>query len=346
MAAAAACGAGAVAGGDTGGEWRALPPAPIPASVDAMAGWTGAEAVFWAGSNLRRDFAHTEGAAYDPATDEWRKLPVPGWGHPGLVGLMHDGVFSMTAKGAVLRLDPADGTTTDLPRPEGLLPAALAMADDELWVLGPRGRFAGPAQGVAIARYDERDDAWVAGPAFEGADEMGPLFVGDLFIDQPVVSTGTEIVVWSSRGRGLAYEPRSETWRLLPEIGEVNVVRSTPAVIAGTLVVVAETADGGRGVARWDDGAWTWRDVDLESSSFDALTVAAAGDWLVVLGPETAPAAIHVETGRVDTSPDSPIAGLQAPNTVWTGDALVVWGGVRPDGDINAPTGALWTPPA
>jgi hypothetical protein len=73
------------------GVWRPIADAPIEARPYAASAWTGTEAVFWAGSSLSRDFAYSDGAAFDPTTNSWRGLTVPGWGHPGLSSVFFDG---------------------------------------------------------------------------------------------------------------------------------------------------------------------------------------------------------------------------------------------------------------
>lgn len=86
--------------------WAVLPDAPIGRRAYPVSTWTGTEAWFWAGSSLDRRFAYADGAAYDPATDAWRKVPVPGWGHPGLVSVVVDGQLFATPR------EPSDASTS------------------------------------------------------------------------------------------------------------------------------------------------------------------------------------------------------------------------------------------
>jgi hypothetical protein len=58
-------------------SWRRIPPAPIELT-DAVAVWTGKEMIVFGASLDNRNFGRTEyavGAAYDPLTDSWRRLP-------------------------------------------------------------------------------------------------------------------------------------------------------------------------------------------------------------------------------------------------------------------------------
>ncbi len=61
--------------------WRRLPPAPLSARADATAVWTGREVLVVGGIPAVRtdqDRGFTDGAAYDPARDTWRRLaPSP-----------------------------------------------------------------------------------------------------------------------------------------------------------------------------------------------------------------------------------------------------------------------------
>lgn len=353
----AGCG-GAIEAGDSddvpvsieAGTWRTLPVAPISFRAHTVSGWSGSEALFWAGSNLERGFAHTDGAAYDPATDTWRKLRVPGWGHPGLAGAVFDDRLFVAAKGGLLLIDPADGSDDGLPPAPGFVPGTVVATDTAVWSLGPTD-FDGSGR-VGIARYDMVTGGWVAGSIFEGTPEMQGLLDFGLFVEESVVWTGSEIVVWSGTGRGLAYDPSASTWRVLPQLapaeGTLNAAEA--AATNSGLAVLTTTDIGGRasvGVAVLDGESWSWHDTDLEGIDFETVTIAAAGDWLLVFGPDHPPYSVHVTTGESVGHDDGPLAGIEAPNTVWTGDELVIWGGVPTQyEDEPIVGGAVWTPPS
>lgn len=335
------------------GVWRELPEAPIAARPYAVAGWSGSEVFFWAGSNLRRDFAHTTGAAYDPESATWRELPVPGWGHPGTAGAVFEGQLYVAAKGGASRIDPSDGSATDLPSVPGFTLATLVAAGGALWGLGPAsGSDEAPVQ-VGIARYDGEADVWVSGPLFEGAPQLGNLFRGLQFVEQTVVWTGSELVVWSQNGLGLSFDPAAESWRLLPPIvlPQGTLKDSAIAVAGSRLVALVEVEDGdtrGHGVASWDGQMWTWRDTDIDVADFALVTIAGADGWILVFSPHRPPYTVHIPSGASIRHENAPIAGVQSPNVVWTGDELVIWGGVTTlnEDDRNPPRGAAWTPPS
>ncbi len=60
------------------GRWRTLPPSPLSARAGQAASWTGTEMIIWGGYDrvsAHRFAVTSSGAAYDPATSTWRRLP-------------------------------------------------------------------------------------------------------------------------------------------------------------------------------------------------------------------------------------------------------------------------------
>lgn len=325
------------------GAWNPVAAGPLDTRANAATAWTGSEALFWAGSNLTRGLAFADGAAYDPATDTWRTIPVPGWGHPGMASAFLDGEFWATAKGGAVRYDPATGEAVDLTPPDDLLLAAIVVADGEIHGLGPRDWTADGAAEIGIARYRPDRDRWEEA-VFLDAPIGGD---GDLYpflIEWPVLWTGDEVVLWFPDGRGLAHDPRTGTWRELPTLalpdGSVPTV-TRAAVAGGRVVVLAATADGGATGAAWLDGdRWRWPDDRLPIGLTDATTVVGAGDWVVAFSPATPPVVLHGPSGTWEVAGSGP--RVEAPNTVWTGDRLVVWGGYGPEGGGAA--ASVWVP--
>ncbi len=343
----AATGGGDIAAPPDHGTWRELPLAPIGVRPYALAGWSGAEAVFWAGSNLRRDHAHTRGTAYRPSTDSWRELPVPGWGHPGLTGTVFAGDIYAAAKGGLARIDLGTGVDTRLPDPPGFIPVTIVATEGALWAVGPKNFSTGEPTGAGIARYLPEADAWAPGPDFEGAPEL-PDLLRDEFAAQPVLASASDIFVWHPDGQGLRFDAAAGTWQLLPPlVPPQGTVRGTEVAIAGSQLVALVATGTSYGVAAWDGVAWTWRNLVLELADFSAVSIAGAPGWILVFGPGHPPYTVDVATGEAVRHDEAPIAGVQAPNTVWTGEELVIWGGV-PDRDETTrepPGGAVWVPP-
>ncbi len=334
------------------GTWSPMAEAPIGPRPYAVSAWTGTEAVFWAGSSLSRGFAYTDGAAYDPISDSWRTLVVPGWGHPGLTSAYLDGEIYALAKGGGSRFDPVDGTWVDLPLVDTMFLAATVATDDAIWGLGPAGANPTGQPDLAIARYDHAADRWVYGPVYESDETTGPIVQGLFQLDGPVLWTGSEIVVWNGAAGGVAFDPSSDTWRPLGPPGPPSgSVRDSTAVMtsAGLVAVVdVEDAEGSRvDFALMVDGEWAWVDTEIPVGDFQTVTVAGAGDWIVLFSATDAPVTVHMPSGTWRRHDAGPIAGVEAPNTVWTGDRLIVWGGVAESAASNTAAfdGATWTPP-
>ncbi len=332
------------------GSWETMAEAPIQTRPHAVAAWTGTEALFWAGSSLDRGFAYTDGAAYDPSTDTWHSLPGPGWGHPGLSSAFADGQLYALAKGSGVRFNPGDGTWTDLPPVEGMFLAGAVAADDTVFGLGPTAINRDGQTDIAIARYSLQANNWTYGPVFEGTPDTLSLFQDTAFLDQPVLWTGTEVVLWNPEGGGVAYSPTTETWRQIPAppAEAATIITSEATIVDTALVVVAQTSTAGNiALASYQDSAWTWKNLNISIPDLNQATIAAAGDWLIVFAPDQDPIIIQPSTGETTQDHTGLLGGLRAPNTVWTGHSLIIWGGIPTptESNPNPASGAIWTPP-
>lgn len=333
----------------TFGTWSPLPDAPIGPRAYAVSAWTGEEALFWAGSNLDRNFAHTDGAAYDPAADTWRSIPVPGWGHPGLTGAVLDGQLYALAKGGGVRFDLVDGTWADLPPVEGMFFAATVATDDAIWGLGPSGQNIAGQPDLATARYDPATNTWSYGPVLEGTDDQAPIVNNFPGPGSTVHWDGTEVIVWGGADGGVAFDPAGQTWRVIepPTPPAGRPLDSLAAVTDDGLsvLVTSQTPEGPIGsLAVLRPEGWRWLETTIPIQNLETVTLAEAGDWLAVFSADRSPVTIHVPSGAWTQHDDAPLARVPAPNTVWTGDRLVVWSGVQ-NTDPTAPEGAVWVPP-
>lgn len=320
------------------GRWEAAPDAPIGPRFQPVAAWTGAEAVFWAGSNEQRSFAFTDGAAYDPATRSWRELPVPGWGHPGLTGTWFDGVLFVHAKGGASRFDPASGTTEDLPAVPGMYLSAL-VATTDLWAIGPTDDS---PDAISVARYD--GSGWEAVRTHVVPEGGGGVLAALRRLETDIVATADEVVLWSSDAGGLAYDPSADRWRYLPAPATSDGAASRAVAVAGRLVVVSGVQTIRIDVATDDGDGAGWAPVasDLPGRELSRSSISVAGDWLVVAGPDAPPIVLHTPSGGWEVATDAPIATTPAPTAVWTGTQLIFWAADA----AGSATAATWTPPA
>ena len=108
--------------------WRLLSEAPLsPRRVRGV--WTGSEMILAAGSSGgdpatgNGEFAHDDGAAYDPSTDTWRTIS-PGPAHPGFEPIWTGDQVLMFAKGGVAAYHPTTDDWTD----DCCAPSAISSA--------------------------------------------------------------------------------------------------------------------------------------------------------------------------------------------------------------------------
>jgi hypothetical protein len=220
--------------------------------------------------------------------------------------------------------------------------AALAT-DDAVYGLGVLDTGAGSIYG--LARLDADADRWI--PDVDGE-------FGRNGLEGAALWTGSEILWWNRPdGPVTTFDPASESWGQVPSLQPPSgrVVDSRPAVTDEGLVALVDVEDGGvtrTWMARMVEGQWDWLDLDLPVASLDRATVVAAGDWLAVFHPDAHPTVVHVPTGRSEVVVDGPLGGLDAPGAVWTGEELIVWGGVGRtlEGVEEVSSGAVWTPPS
>ena len=174
------------------------------------------------------------------------------------------------------------------------------------------------------------------------------LFVGNLDPDgQP----------WSaSLARGAAYDPTSDTWRRL---ASAPAEGGTAVWDGHELLVIGAGADD-RSALAYDPPRDRWRRLaSLPSGRLDEAIVWTGKRLLLwggaIRGPRTTlvtPAhglTYDPHTNRWSALPVAPLAGRSGPTAVWTGHAMVVWGGSRerqrPRVGLESSTdGAAFTP--
>jgi hypothetical protein len=226
--------------------WRAMSTAPLAGRIDPAVVWTGEELLVLGGT--RDDVAEpgqpaealtsdgralavtrfVDGAAYDPATDEWRTIaPAPAAGLSNSAAwtgtrLLVRGVTTLPGdrppEAAVLAYDPASDAWTVFPAPSGIadtLDVTMTWTGDELVFWGhPHRRYGDPPLAVAL---DPATGAWRDLPAGPLPAGMGPAAAWDG--DQVVVVSGSSFVhtstLPSTPVAGL--DPATGAWRRLPD---------------------------------------------------------------------------------------------------------------------------------
>jgi hypothetical protein len=322
-------------------SWSMLPAGPLSARSGMAEVWTGHDMFVWGGydHNTPGSFhAAADGALYSPATHLWRQLPPSPlsprvqatalWtgsevivigGEPAVTTAQHTTYTDAAA------YNPTTNTWRRLPTPPTThhfpVASVSAMAAGRsiyawlTWVhithqsdAGGGGRSGSAHAGVDLDRYDTSTGRWIQVHA------KGDLPTG---VNSPVW-TGSEILMPSAQlcppsflcpvafgTRGWRFNPGRNTWT---------------AIAAGP------------GDALHSQAAWTGRALLVfnndSSASGDHPTPVDPGD-IEVWAPNT---------NQWTALPRAPYSGdPTTTSAVWTGDRLLMWGEMTPDGAATQP---------
>ena len=360
--------------------WRVIAKAPIKGRHSHSAVWTGTEMIVWGGAARAGNapLYLADGAAYDPATDKWRKLPesplgpradhFAAWtgaemliwgGNPGLATAFGNNEF---ADGAAY--DPARNNW----RPIARFPLAARFATRVVWsgkVMvvwgGARAEDGEDAPPLADgAAYDPGADRWTALPEGPLAGRLSPLAAA---VD------GDVLISWGfNRDPGQAldgarFDPEAKTWAPIAPVPATDSawcfdLAGCVGVDAGSRVIFA-----GEGLV-YDIPSDRWAPVatsPLADPFRDGKAHAWTGNRVVLWGggrytseadapPNEVPAdpagmTYDPAADRWTPLPPSPIPSRARTRGVWTGGEFIVWGGESAfQQRIEHADGAAWTP--
>ncbi len=308
--------------------WRDLPASPIAGRSGHTAVWTGSEMLIWGGQiDAGCATGTSDGAAYDPTTDQWRTIAVA----PGPVRVSHKAVWAGSEL-VVWGGSPTQGARVgenrcgSPPDPDAELDGLAYNVATDSWrniATGPESRLfftmdAAEGQvlvwgGLSTAPGDDgptryHDDGWSYDPA---SDQWRQLPPGPLSARFDHVSgwIGEELVIAGGQASdgdlvadAAAYDPAKGTWRRVARLP--NAVGYAEATSTGRFLVVVGGCCAG----------------DADAVAYDSV----ADTW-IVLPPIRYPACDHC-------SRFAPVEMI--------GTAVVTWGG-RTEGDPEAP-GDYW----
>lgn len=239
------------------GEWRLLPPAPLDPRGGASAVWTGTEVLVWGGFASKgipegEEPERADGAAYDPATRSWRRIPDAPVVGDGFARAVWTGEEMVVLTGR----DPAAGAaydpTEDTWRPIADPPLPLAQVHPQAVWTGERvvarlGSTSPPDESGVYA-YDPVDDTWTGH-------------------GEPVGSTRADRIVWTGDRilliptdvdrRPASHDPATGRWEPVgdaPPAAVATTRRAPLALWTGRRAVVW----GSGFVAAFDPGPGTW----------------------------------------------------------------------------------------
>ena len=354
------------------GTWRRLPPAPIAPSSSVVSVWTGRQMLIFGRARPTPPWSVDVASSYDPATRTWRRLAP----FPGLKG-NYEGHYTAVWTGKEMLVfgpfdrqafNPATNRWRQLPK-RAALPAGLVVWTGRE-VIGWGGGCCGDASSEGAA-YNPTTGT------------RRTLARSPLAPDQAPVGawTGRELIVlvsginpadgksWPAQlARAAAYNPISDTWRRIAPSPAVRTRAN--AVWNGREVLVV----GGTGAPRggraptpaaiglsYNPAANSWRRLPSTGAGRAGAAAAWAGRRLLIWGGTTSsPASLRLATptrglaydpmtNSWSSLPGAPLSGRLDPAAVWTGDALIVWGGQRPasppgSGTRSFADGAIFRP--
>lgn len=190
--------------------WTAIPPAPR-GRADAIALWTGTEALFLFGHDASEGFV--DGFAFDPSTDSWRTIAASPmdpyvetavWTGSGVIAWGSGRSRGGTNSGEGASYDPATDTWQRIANaPVSLNAASSVWTGNEMIVFGSRldsGNHATTDTAIG-ASYDPATNNWTALPP----SALSPQATSTAW-------TGDRLLAWDYITHSQTFDPDTQTW--------------------------------------------------------------------------------------------------------------------------------------
>ncbi len=370
------------------GTWSAIPPAPLSVRYGSVRAWTGDEMLVVGGQEP--DFTpgipptvDRDGAAFDPATERWSRLPAA----PIPVGpssasvwtgsqLFAWGGTSAYVSNAGARFDPSTNRWRRLPT-SPLSPRSDAIAvwtGREVLVLGGDTHVDDRAPLSDAATYDPATDRWTRAPTVP--EVPGHVRIGntELALQPVAVWTGDRVLAWfpwyrhrrpvpgAQLAAGLdlfSWSPGSSRWKVVRTSGEAPVAAGGAYWTGSDIVLPASRS------SVFEPGI---TEPTARGSLFDPRT----GRYVTMTRSPTGPPDVHLWTGAAlvsgtftppvdgranglaasvwDLATDrwSPMANWSTPyaDLFWTGRQIVALGGNASAAHPGVLRGQILTPAA
>jgi N-acetylneuraminic acid mutarotase len=341
------------------GSWRHISPAPFTLEAGVTSAWTGNQVVV-AGLTPRAGHAGLvnaieNAAAYNPATNTWRRLPHP----PATPNYcrrdaVSTGSIVLVWSCRATAYSPTTDTWRRLPNP----PTGHGFA---LWtgreVIGWGGGCCGDA-GADGSAYNPATNTWRKLAHSPLAPEQSPMAVWDgrevlVFVSGISASNGKPLP--PALARGAAYNPSTNRWRVLAK----RPVVGGAAVWDGHEMVVVAAGKSGRVTQAYNPATNSWRLLAPSPHRRAGATPVWTGSRVIVSGGYTDPSATTVakhalafgpRTSSWSTLAPAPMRPRDGSQVAWTGRQLVVLLGVIPaargssSGATYVKDGAAFTP--
>jgi N-acetylneuraminic acid mutarotase len=334
------------------GSWRRLPAAPIVPSLGVVSVWTGRQMLIFGRAQPDPPWSVNVAAAYSPGLDTWQLLAPP----PGPAG-NYEGQYSAVWTGKEMLVSgpathEAFNPVTNLWRslPKSAVPDGIVVWTGRE-MIGWGGGCCGDASSEGAA-YNPATNTRRTLARSPLAPEQRPIgaWTGRelvLFVSGVNPADGKR---WPARlARAAAYDPVTDAWRRIAPLPagrtDANAVWDGREVliVGGTGAPRART--GVRSPAAvgfaYNPGTNYWRRLPRVAGRAGAAAVWTGKRLLIWGGTAGAPSGVELVTpnqglaydpkaNRWSPLPGAPLLGRLDPTAVWTGQAMIVWGGHRP----------------
>ena len=334
--------------------------------------WTGTEMVIWGGDDRLNGTVKT-GSRYNPATDAWaatattgapsaRHLHTAVW--TGTEMVIYGGANGSTLVGNDARYNPTTNTwqtNSSKGAPAARSEHAAVWTGSEMIVFG--GSVQTSPWSNTGGRFNPTTNTWTSITTV-GAPSGRTLPAS--------VWTGTEMIVWGGAtatfdtNTGARYNPSTNTWTTISTVKAPSARNVTAAVWTGSKMLIwgGQTYsgvytyhnDGGL----YDPATNTWTPTTLTGAPSERgwFAYVWTGNELIAWGGGCAISQTSTcdgekyTGGRYNPSTDSWVdtTTVLAPSArsfctaVWTGDKMIVWGGIDGTSSTYTFTGGVYTP--
>lgn len=264
------------------GTWEQMAPSPLGPRAVPASEWTGNELLIWGGWDNGSDSIVgflDDGAAYDPTTDSWRRLPPAPLSARAPLSVWTGQEFIVWGTHVRVNKPPRDGAAYDplantwrpiADAPIDLTDATAAWTGREMIVFGAalHGGNDSETPTAIGAAYNPTTDTWRRLPDSQLSPQASTASWN-----------GRELIAWDYLNGSAAYDPRTDEWRKLPPV-PLDDYECSPESISldghffgnycGSLIVY-DPADG------------RWHDVSRREVVGWGVEIVAAGRVILLL---------------------------------------------------------------
>ncbi len=330
---------------------------------DHEAVWTGAEMIAWGGEDTPFSTAFGSGVVYTPATAAWRDTSLDGapegryfhtalWtGSRMIVWGGQAGTSTFDDGGRYDVVADAWASTSTIGAPESRGRHSAVWTGDRMIVWGGVGELTPQLDTGGL--YDPAGDTWQATSLADAPTARG---------DHNAVWTGTEMIVWGGYDgsayvqSGGRYDPAADSWAATSEVGapeprglHVGVWTGSEMVVWGGFEFFGPTYFDTGGLYDPVSDAWSLTSATSAPSARANHTAVWTGEEMIVWGgcsgnscSDAVPTGgrYHPATDAwVETSTASAPSARSNHTAVWTGEEIIVWGGITNAGGATGSGG-------